>query len=293
MRAGEMTPPVELIPARRQILWGWQAVVNFTSGGVGAGLYGTAVLVAGFDRTPAVVLASWLAPLLVLVGFAAVAAEAGRPLRGPRVLWKVRTSWMSRELWIGGAFVLLVATDFAFPLRIHRALALAAAILLALAQGMILRRSRGIAAWDVPIMPWLFLLSAAVSGSGAYLLLEVLAGRTIPPAVIEAALVLLVAEVGVGRAYVFTPAGKAFREATASLRDGRAGRVGVGVGTVIPLGALAVALAGPSAVAGAAAALAGLAMIAGQAVFKSELILRAGLLRPVTVPTLRLSRRLS
>jgi hypothetical protein len=37
----------------------------------------------------------------VLAGFAAVAGEAGRPLRGPRVLWKVRTSWMSRELWIG------------------------------------------------------------------------------------------------------------------------------------------------------------------------------------------------
>ena len=197
---------------------------------------------------------------------------------------------MSRELWIGGAFVLLIAADLAFPLRLHRAQALAAAALLALAQGMILRRSRGIAAWDVPIMPWLFLLSAAVSGSGAYLLLEVLAGRTVAPAVIEATLVLLVAALGVDRAYVFTPAGHAFRDATASLRDGWAGRVGVGVGTVIPLGALAVALASPAAAA-PAAALAGLAMVAGQAHFKAELILKAGLLRPVTVPNLRMSRR--
>jgi formate-dependent nitrite reductase membrane component NrfD len=292
MRTGEVTPPVELMPATRQILWGWQAVVNFTLGGVGAGLYGTAVLAAGFDRTPAVVLASWLAPLLVLAGFAAVAGEAGRPLRGPRVLWKVRTSWMSRELWIGGVFVLLVAADIAFPLRLHRALALAAAILLALAQGMILRRSRGIAAWDAAVMPWLFLGSAAVSGSGVYMLLEVLAGRAVAPAVIEASLVLLVAALGLDRAYVFTPAGHAFRDATASLRDGRAGRVGVGVGTVIPLGALAVALASPAAAA-PAVALAGLAMVAGQAHFKAELILRAGLLRPITVPTLRMSRRLS
>ena len=292
MRTGEMTPPVELIPAQRQRLWGWQAVVNFTLGGVGAGLYGTAVIVAGFERGPAVVLASWLAPLLVLAGFAAVAGEAGRPLRGPRVLWKVRTSWMSRELWIGGIFVLLITADIAFPLRLHRALALAAAVLLALAQGMILRRSRGIAAWDVPIMPWLFLFSAAVSGAGAYMLLEVLAGRTVPPVVIEASLVLLVAAFGLGRAYVFTPAGHAFRDATASLRDGRSGRVGVGVGTVIPLGALAVALASPAAAA-PAVALAGLAMVAGQAHFKAELIVRAGLLRPVTVPTLRLSRRTS
>jgi anaerobic dimethyl sulfoxide reductase subunit C (anchor subunit) len=287
-----MTPPVELIPAQRQRLWGWQAVVNFTLGGIGAGLYGTAVLASGFERTAAVALYSWLAPLLVLAGFAAVAGEAGRPLRGPRVLWKVRTSWMSRELWIGGAFVLLIAADIAFPLRLHRAQALGAAILLALAQGMILRRSRGIAAWDVPTMPWLFLLSAAVSGGGAYMLLEVVAGRAVAPAVIVANLVLLVAALGLDRAYVFTPAGQAFRDATASLRDGRASRIGVGVGTVIPLAALAVALASPAAAA-PAVALAGLAMIAGQALFKAELILRAGLLRPITVPTLRMSRRLS
>lgn len=285
-----MTPPVELIPAQRQRLWGWQAVANFTLGGVGAGLYGTAVIEAGFERGPAVALASWLAPLLVLAGFAAVAGEAGRPLRGPRVLWKVRTSWMSRELWIGAAFVLLIAADIAFPLRIYRALALAAAVLLALAQGMILRRSRGIAAWDAAVMPWLFLLSAAVSGAGAYMLIEVLAGRTVPPAVLGAGILLVILTFWAGRAYVSTPAGHAFREATASLRDGAAGRLAAGLGGALPLGALAVALASPPAAA-TAAALAGLAMVAGQAYVKTELIVRAGLLRPITVPTLRMSRR--
>ena len=292
MSTGEMTPRVELMPASRQILWGWPAVANFALGGVGAGLYGTAILAAGLERTAAVVLASWLAPLLVLAGFAAVAGEAGRPLRGPRVLWRVRTSWMSRELWIGGAFVLLVAADIAFPLRLHRLQAIAAAALLALAQGFILRHSRGIAAWDVPIMPWLFLLSAAVSGSGAYMVLEVLAGRPVTRPVIYACFVLLIAAFWVGRVYVSTRAGHAFRDATARMRDGWAGRVGVGVGAVLPLGALAVALAGPAAAA-PAAALAGLAMLAGQTWFKAELILRAGLFRPVTVANLRMSRRMS
>jgi DMSO reductase anchor subunit len=287
-----MTPPVELIPAQRQRLWGWQAVANFTLGGAGAGLYGTAVLAAGFERTAAVALASWLAPLLVLAGFAAVAGEAGRPLRGPRVLWKVRTSWMSRELWIGVAFVLLIAADIAFPLKLHRAQALAAGVLLALAQGMILRRSQGIAAWDAAVMPWLFLLSAAVSGAGAYMLIEVLAGRTVPPAVLAAGILLVILAFWSGRAYVSTPAGHAFREATASLRGGAAGRLAAGLGGALPLGALAVALASPPAAA-TAAALAGLAMVAGQAYLKTELIVRAGLLRPITVPTLRMSRRLS
>jgi len=290
MQPGRMTPPVELIPAQRQRLWGWQAVANFTLGGIGAGLYGTAVLAAGFERTPAVAFYSWLAPLLVLAGFAAVAGEAGRPLRGPRVLWKVRTSWMSRELWIGGIFVLLVAADIVFPLRLHRAQALAAAVLLALAQGMILRCSRGIAAWDVAVMPWLFLLSAAVSGAGAYMLLEVLAGRTVPPAVLAAGILLVILTIWAGRAYVSTPAGHAFREATASLRDGAPGRLAAGLGGALPLGALAVALAAPG-VAAPAAALAGLAMVACQAYVKTELIVKAGLLRPITVATLRLSRR--
>jgi hypothetical protein len=53
-----------------------------------------------------------------------------------------------------------------------------------------------------------------------------------------------------------------------------------------------VALASPPAAA-TAAALAGLAMVAGQAYLKTELIVRAGLLRPITVPNLRMSRRLS
>jgi hypothetical protein len=34
-------------------------------------------------------------------------------------------------------------------------------------------------------------------------------------------------------------------------------------------------------------------MIAGQAHFKAELIVKAGLLRPITVPYLRMSRRSS
>jgi formate-dependent nitrite reductase membrane component NrfD len=290
MRTGEMTPPVDLIPAQRQRLWGWPAVANFTLGGIGAGLYGTAVLAAGFERSPAVTLCSWLAPLLVIVGFVAVAGEAGRPLRGPRVLLKLRTSWMSRELWIGGAFVLLAAADIAFPHRIYRALALAAAVLLALAQGFILRRSRGVAAWDVPMMPWLFLLSAAVSGAGAYLLLEMVAGRAVAPAVLTAGILLLVLGLWAGRAYVETPAGHAFREATASLRDGSAGRVAAGLGGALPLAALALALGAP-AMATPAVALAGLCMVAGQACFKTELILRAGFLRPITVASLRMSRR--
>ena len=45
----------------------------------------------------------------------AAAAEAGRPLRGPRVLARLATSWMSRELLAGAAFAVLGAAEFVVP----------------------------------------------------------------------------------------------------------------------------------------------------------------------------------
>ena len=167
--------PVELIPGQQQSLWGWPAVVNFALGGLGAGFYVVAVAASGFRPSPVVILGSWLGPLLVLVGFAAVAAEAGRPFRGGRVLSRVATSWMSRELWVGGVFVVCAVADLLSPWRPYRLIALGAGLGLALAQGFILRRARGVISWDVPLIPATFLLSAiliflvlAATASGAW-----------------------------------------------------------------------------------------------------------------------------
>jgi DMSO reductase anchor subunit len=275
-------PRIELIPPQRQALWGWPAVANFALGGLGAGWYVVAVLAAGLERSPGVTVASWMAPALVLAGFAAVAGEAGRPLRGPRVLTRLRTSWMSRELLIGLAFVLLVAADLIFPLRLHRAQASVAAVLLAVAQGFIVRRARGITAWDVPLMPVLFLLSALVSGAGAYLLVEAVAGRSPVPAAVGAGLALIaVAFLAWGR-YLTWSSEDAYRQAVAPLREGRAAVVidGAGYGLPFLLGLLA--LAAPAA-AGPLLALAGLLLVAGQAYAKARLILAAGRLRPITL----------
>jgi len=290
MRTDQLTPPVELIPAQRQVLWGWPAVANFALGGTGAGLYAVAVLASGFERSPVVAFVSWLAPLLVLAGLAAVAGEAGRPLRGPRVLWRVRTSWMSRELWLGAVFVLLVAADIVFPLPFLRAPALAAAVLFALAQGFIVRQARGIPAWDVSAMPWLFLLSAGVSGAGAFLVIEANNHRALAPRVLLASMLLLIVSLWAGRVYVSASGGRGFREATAGLRHGPLAKIIAGGGLLLPLGVLVVALAAP-AIAGPAAGLAGALMVAGQVYAKRELILEAGQLRPITVAHLRLSRR--
>lgn len=285
-------PRLEMLPAQRQALWGWPAVVNFALGGLGAGWYVVALLAAGFERSPGVTVASWMAPLLVLAGFTAVASEAGRPWRGARVLTRLRTSWMSRELLIGIAFVLLVAADLDFPLRLHRAQAMIAALLLALAQGFIVRRARGVTAWDVPIMPLLFLLSALVSGAGAHLLVEAGAGRRPLPGLVGGVLALVVvALIAWSRYLVWSPADSYVR-AVAPLREGGAALIIDGAGHGLPLFLGLLALAVP-AVAGPALGLVGVLLVAGQVYAKARLILVAGQLRPITLAITPSRRRSS
>src|SRR5512146_640345 len=109
--------PADMIPATRQRRWGLPAVANFGLGGVGAGFYVAAALAARLDAAPALTLASWLGPALVLAGFAAVAAEAGRPLRGARVLTRLASSWMSRELALGLLFAAAAGAELVAPGR--------------------------------------------------------------------------------------------------------------------------------------------------------------------------------
>ena len=260
---------MEMLPAQQQVLWAWPAVLNFALGGLGAGWYVVAVLAAGFERSPAVTAASWAAPVLVLAGFAAVAGEAGRPLRGPRVLMRLRTSWMSRELLVGIAFVLL-----------------------ALAQGFIVRRARGVTAWDVPLMPLLFLLSALVSGAGAYLLVEGAAGRPPRPAQVGAVLALVVVAFVVWARYLAWTSEDSYTRAVAPLRQGRSVLVIDGAGHGLPLLLGLLALAAP-AVAHPLLGVAGALLIAGQVYAKARLILSAGRLRPITLAIVPSRRRSS
>lgn len=277
-----MPRPVELIPARPQALWGWPAVLNFALGGLGAGVYVSAVAGAGFAPSPAVTLASWIGPALVLAGFAAVATEAGRPLRGPRVLTRVATSWMSRELLIGGVFVVFVAADMLFPLRLHRIQAAAVALLLVLAQGFIVRRARGVTAWDMPLIPLVFLASALVSGAGLYLLAEAASGRPPRAAVLVAVLALLASSLALWVRYLSWSPEPVFARAVECLTEGRASLLIARGGYLAPFALVALAAALPV-IATPALVAAGALMIVSQFHAKARLILTAGSLRPITL----------
>ena len=274
--------PRTMIPAEPQRLWGWPAVANFALGGLGAGWYVVAALAAGLDRTPGVTVASWLAPALVATGLATVAGEAGRPRRGARVLARVGTSWMSRELWLGIVFVGLVAADLVSPQRLCRALAVAAAVLLPLTHGFILRRARGVTAWDVPLVPPALLLSALASGAGAYLVVETLAGRRPAGVVVGAVLMVVVASFTTWTRYLTWRRDEAHRQAVAPLREGLAQLAieGGGHGAPLVLGLWALALPGAAA---PLLALAGALLVGGHVYAKARLVLAAGWLRPVTL----------
>jgi DMSO reductase anchor subunit len=271
-----------------QTLWGWPAIANFALGGLGAGFYVMATLAAGVGPSTTVRVAAWLGPLLVLAGFAALATEAGRPLRGPRVLGRVRTSWMSRELWLGGAFALFAVGTLAIQGVGPRVLAAAAGLALALSQGEILRHARGVAAWSVPPMPWVFLSSALVSGAGLLLLLGAWSGPP-PDRLLGLALVTLIVHLCVWSVFITWSRDASFVHGVRPLRDGSSGLVMVVGGYLLPLllAALAVALPplGP-----ALATAAGALMVTGQAWMKAALIRQAGQLRPITLPSERLHR---
>ncbi len=290
MNRSQGQTPVALIPPATQRLWGLPAVVNFGLGGLGAGAYVIAALAAGFGPSPPLTVASWLGPALVLAGFLAVAGEAGRPLRGVRVLARVATSWMSRELWLGGAFIALVALDLMAPSAAVKTLAAVAAALFAVAQGFILRRARAMAAWDVSVMPVVFLLSALASGMGALLVVGVVTGQAGASAPLGSTLAVVTVGLVVWLAYLTWSRDGAFLAATASLRDATSGIVVAGGGFVAPFALAAAALTVP-ALAPAAQAAAGTLMVVAQLYTKWMLVVRAGQMRPVTIPHLALQRR--
>jgi formate-dependent nitrite reductase membrane component NrfD len=199
---------------------------------------------------------------------------------------------MSRELLIGIAFVLLIVADLAFPLRLHRAQALVAATLLALAQGFILREARGIPAWNVPIMPALFLSSALLSGAGTYLLVESAAGRPPAPAAVGAVLGLVVIGFLAWARYLDASREPAFVQSVATLRQRRSALMIEAGGHGLPVLLGLVALAAPAA-AVPLLALAGALVVAGQVHAKACLVRAAGRLRPITLAVTLPGRRAS
>lgn len=279
----------ELIAPVRQTLWGRLAVANFFLGGTGAGAYLVAVSLSGFSGTFLTRFALALGALLVLAGFLSVAVEAGRPLRGPRVLRMAETSWMSRETWAGGAFIALAALDFLLPWVGWRLAAALAALFFTLAQGWVLSHCRGVAGWNMPLLPIVFLVSALASGAGMIGLATPFASGDGDRLKLEmAALIVLSAFAWI--AYSLWPGDRTFRQAGTTLREASAVLGIFIIGHLLPLVLLALGFRF-AALSGAAAPLAATGILIGQLQAKVWLILKMGVLRPITLNSLVLRRQ--
>ncbi|HXX84276.1 MAG TPA: phenylacetyl-CoA:acceptor oxidoreductase [Casimicrobiaceae bacterium] len=254
----------------RQAHWDARAAGNFICGGAGAGSIVFAGLSGADDATLTSLILTGLA--LVAVGLTCVWLEIGRPLRAVNVFINPRTSWMSREAFTATLlFPAGLATVAGAPGWRWAAAALALAFVYC--QGRMLQAAKGIPAWREPLITPLIVASGLAEGAGLFFFTSPLHGvGTRLSLAIFAALVL-------GRAVLWLVyrgrlSGVAAPEARAALD--RTGRVLSVVGTLIPLGLLAViAVATVQQAIGLFAAIAGLAAALAGAHLKYTILIRA------------------
>jgi len=252
----------------QQTQWDWRAAGNFIGGGAGSGLL-MITAVSGVQGTvAAVLLAAGLA--LVGLGLACVWAELGRPLRALHVFFNPRSSWMTRES-IAATLLMPIGAAAAYGAYAGAAnlawLAGLAALAFVYCQSRMLQGARGIVAWREPMTVPLLLTTSLAEGAGLFLLALPWHGSALAlPLLI--ALVLLRAVVWLR--YRQRLEGRLSARAAAAL--GRAGRVLLIGGTVLPLLLVVTALAAAPVL----ALLAGLLAAASGSWLKFVLITRAG-----------------
>lgn len=281
------------IPPQKQRVWEWPGVINFLLGGMAAGFYLLSSLVviwqdglSGLSQPSGFKL---LAPALVALGFLSLAIEAGRPLRGYHLFRHLRLSWMSRESLAGLIFVIAAALDWFIPQQAIWGLAAAAGMGLIVSHGFIVYRTRPILAWNLPIIPILFLTSGFATGSGLMLLTA--SGRsTLENEWIVVALICVALDAAIWFAYLYRPQDAAYRKATQDLRQRIV--VTAGIGHLLPILLLLLLLLASDVDARASlwrivAGLAGVAIIVGGISQKAGIILRAGYFREMILGSVK------
>ena len=223
-----------------QAHWDARAAGNFIGGGVGTGLI---VATAAGGATGGALTALLLAALaFVGFGLLCVWLEIGRPLRALNVFINPRTSWMSREAFVGallfpvGAVTALLAPGW-----------LPAAVVLALAflycQSRMLPAARGIPAWREPLTGVLVATTGLAEGFGVWVAATPWHGVR-SAAMLGAFALLVAARQVVWIVYRRRLAGRIVKRADEALAG--AGRWLTGVGTIAPLAIVVLLLISPA-----------------------------------------------
>ncbi len=158
--------PANALVGQLQGFWDWRAAMNWILGGVGSGMAVAAWLAAyaGVLAAGNVAVAQAIAAGLMAVGLFFVFLKIGRKTRFWRAASRPQTSWMSREIYVVGAFFPAVLANLIAPgaWLSHAGGVLAFAFLVC--QAKILHLARGIPAWRAPLVPWMMVASGLLEG---------------------------------------------------------------------------------------------------------------------------------
>jgi len=281
---------IEVLTASPQGAWRWPAAANFILVGAGTGFYLFSFLVTVFEDRPFAmskhVSFGLLAPVLVAMGFLALATKDGHPSRGIYLFRNLRRAWLSRETFFFSVFVPVAILDWFIQNPVIRGLSIAAALALMVSQGAILYQIRAITGWNVMFIPALFISSGLASGGGVVLLIGGLTRSPLPLSTIIMAMAAISVNLAIWLLYLYWFRGAAFREAIEKLRRPYSLMITIGLGHILPL-VLLFSLAGLGySVAESpfpAETVSGLAILSGVILQKKAIVLRASNMKAIII----------
>lgn len=278
---------MEMIRSSKQKSWGWPAVANFALGGMATSFYLlSSLLFLLSDGATISQRATFklVAPVLTGLGLLALVVEAGHPWRGRYLLKHLRHSWMSRESLAAAFFIPAALLDWLWPHTALWALAAVAALFFVISQAFIMYASRGVITWNVSAILPLFLAVSFATGSGLILLTGWGTPGTATSTPAVAGLICATASLITWLTYLYGAHAPAFHTATRSLRRTGSLVVSVGLGHLLPISCLVLALASqPADDVNLWTFLAGGGLIVGGLRQKAGIILDAGYLRAVVL----------
>lgn len=280
-----MSDPENPLTGQRQHFWDARAAVNFVLGGMSSGLVVMAYLahlLAGLAETTMIVLFAAAAAGMA-IGLFFVFLEIRRKRRFLYVLLRPQSSWMTRETYCVAVLYLAITADLVWPhAMLHLLVALSAAGFL-WSQAMILHAGKGIPAWRAPLIPWMLAATGVFEGLGVLALAAAVADDALAGGRLLAAtgLALAAANAWLWHRYRVTAAGRGIGPLARRRLDAITPALHV-VGHALPGLLFAASLAGFG---GALAlAVAGASAVAGGALWKSTVIVPASHQQGFAVP---------
>lgn len=223
----------------KQKVWGWPAAANFIFGGTGAGLYLVSFCQALLREGSASFFESLpfglISFVMIIIGFLVLGIEAGRPSRCCYVFCNPGQSWISRETYTYCIFILFALLDHVLPYLPIRLLAVTTALGILVSHGFIIYRSRAVTAWNLPIIPIVFLTSSLAAGYGLLLLVTALSGVYPDQSMVIIGLLYTGLNLSIWFVFLFWPHSTHFFSATKTLRHSYFLVLNLGLGHILPL----------------------------------------------------------